>query len=57
MVDEPETFMIHEIEEGKDYAILISTNAGAWRYAIGDTVSLVIEKEARSSLPAGPNIS
>ena len=33
--------MIHEIEEQKDYAILISTNAGAWRYAIGDTVKLV----------------
>jgi GH3 auxin-responsive promoter len=41
MVDEPEAFMIDEIEENKDYAILISTNAGAWRYAIGDTVRLV----------------
>jgi len=41
MVDEPEAYMIHEIEEHKDYAILISTNAGAWRYAIGDTVKLV----------------
>ncbi|MEO6489936.1 MAG: GH3 auxin-responsive promoter family protein [Ferruginibacter sp.] len=41
MVGEPETFMIHEIEENKDYALLISTNAGAWRYAIGDTVKLV----------------
>ena len=41
MVEEPEAYMIHEIEENKDYAILISTNAGAWRYAIGDTVKLV----------------
>ena len=41
MVEVPETYMIHEIEENKDYAILISTNAGAWRYAIGDTVKLV----------------
>ncbi len=41
MVEEPEAYMIHEIEEHKDYAILISTNAGAWRYAIGDTVKLV----------------
>jgi hypothetical protein len=41
MVEEPEAYMIHEIEENKDYAILISTNAGAWRYAIGDTVRLV----------------
>ncbi len=41
MIDEPEALMIHEIEEDKDYAILISTNAGAWRYAIGDTVKLI----------------
>ncbi|HSN59361.1 MAG TPA: GH3 auxin-responsive promoter family protein [Ferruginibacter sp.] len=41
MAENPEAMMIHEIEEGKDYAILISTNAGAWRYAIGDTVRLV----------------
>ncbi len=41
MVDNPEAFMIHEIEEHKEYAILISTNAGTWRYAIGDTVKLV----------------
>jgi hypothetical protein len=41
MVENPEVLMIHEIEEHKDYAVLISTNAGAWRYAIGDTVRLV----------------
>jgi hypothetical protein len=41
MVEEPEAYMIHEIEEHKEYSILISTNAGAWRYAIGDTVKLV----------------
>ncbi len=41
MAENPKALMIHEIELGKDYAILISTNAGAWRYAIGDTVRLV----------------
>jgi len=41
MLPNPEAYMIHEIEENKDYAILISTNAGAWRYAIGDTVRLI----------------
>jgi GH3 auxin-responsive promoter len=41
MVDNPEAYMIHEIEENKDYAILISTNAGSWRYAIGDTIKLI----------------
>lgn len=38
IVANPEALMIHEVEEGRDYAILMSTNAGAWRYLIGDTV-------------------
>jgi hypothetical protein len=46
MVEEPEAYMIHEIEEHKDYSILISTNAGAWRYAIGDTVRLVDKEKS-----------
>lgn len=41
MIDDPQTLMIHEVEEGKDYAIMISTNAGAWRYMIGDTIRFV----------------
>jgi len=41
MVKDPEALMIHEIDLNKDYAILVSTNAGTWRYAIGDTVRLV----------------
>jgi hypothetical protein len=36
-----ETLLIHEVEEKKDYALLISTVAGAWRYLIGDTVRFV----------------
>ena len=27
-----------EVEEGQNYAIIITTNAGLWRYKIGDTV-------------------
>ncbi len=38
MVANPETLMIHEVEKNKNYAILISTNAGTWRYLIGDTI-------------------
>ena len=52
MVDDPEALMIHEIEENKDYSILISTNAGAWRYAIGDTVRLV-DKERSEIIITG----
>lgn len=29
---------IADIEEGQDYALLVTTCAGAWRYLIGDTV-------------------
>jgi hypothetical protein len=46
MVENPEALMIHEVEEGKDYALLISTNAGAWRYLIGDTVKFVDKENA-----------
>ncbi len=52
MVEDPEVYMIHEIEENKDYSILISTNAGAWRYAIGDTVRLV-DKEKNEIIITG----
>jgi hypothetical protein len=38
IVDKPEAKMIHEVEEGKEYALLMSTNAGSWRYLIGDTI-------------------
>ena len=33
-----QALMIHEVEEKKDYAIVISTSAGAWRYLLGDTI-------------------
>lgn len=41
LIENPEALMIHQVEEGKDYAILLSTTAGAWRYLIGDTVRFV----------------
>lgn len=34
----PETKLIHQVEEGVDYAVLLTTSAGAWRYLIGDVV-------------------
>jgi hypothetical protein len=34
----PETKFIDEIEEGVEYAVLLTTCAGAWRYLIGDVV-------------------
>jgi len=37
----PQTLTIGEVEEGVDYALLMSTNAGAWRYLLGDTIRFV----------------
>jgi len=52
MIENPEALMIHEVEEGKDYALLISTAAGAWRYLIGDTVRFV-DKERSEIIITG----
>ncbi|MEP7232202.1 MAG: GH3 auxin-responsive promoter family protein [Ginsengibacter sp.] len=41
MMENPEVLMIHEVELNKNYALLISTNAGTWRYLIGDTIQFV----------------
>jgi hypothetical protein len=38
LLDNPQTLLINQVNEHEDYAVLISTNAGAWRYLIGDTV-------------------
>ncbi len=34
----PETITLSEVEIGRNYAMVITTNAGLWRYNIGDTV-------------------
>ncbi|MBB1283255.1 GH3 auxin-responsive promoter family protein [Flavisolibacter sp. BT320] len=41
LVQNPKALLIDEVEEGKEYALLMSTNAGAWRYLIGDTLRFV----------------
>jgi hypothetical protein len=42
----PRAFLIDEVEEDKDYAILMSTSAGAWRYLIGDTIRFVNKEKS-----------
>jgi hypothetical protein len=37
----PQTLTIADIEENVDYAVLMTTNAGAWRYLLGDTIKFV----------------
>ena len=34
----PEVIPLEEVKEGRNYAMVISTNGGLWRYQIGDTV-------------------
>lgn len=41
-----ETLLIDEVEEGKEYALLLSTCAGAWRYLIGDVIKFVSLEES-----------
>jgi hypothetical protein len=36
--DSPPVYIVTEVETGVNYAIIISTNGGLWRYMMGDTV-------------------
>lgn len=35
---DPETIQLEEVEIGQQYALIISTNGGLWRYMLGDTI-------------------
>jgi hypothetical protein len=39
--DNPTRLSIGEVELGKNYALIVSNNAGLWGYSIGDTVKFV----------------
>ena len=43
----PKTIGLEEVKVGKNYAMLISTNAGLWRYQIGDTVKFTSKNPYR----------
>jgi hypothetical protein len=36
--EQPKTLSLNEVELDTNYALIISTNAGLWRYQIGDTI-------------------
>ncbi|MCX7697565.1 MAG: GH3 auxin-responsive promoter family protein [Bacteroidales bacterium] len=38
LVDNPETITLKDVQPNTEYAILLSTVAGAWRYLIGDVI-------------------
>lgn len=37
--ENPQAISLEDVELGKNYALVINTNAGLWRYLIGDTVT------------------
>ncbi len=37
--DHPKTIQLDEVELNTSYALIISTNSGLWRYALGDTIA------------------
>lgn len=34
----PQTISLRDVEPGKNYALVITTNGGLWRYLVGDTI-------------------
>jgi hypothetical protein len=44
---EPQTIGLQDVELGKNYALIISTNGGLWRYLVGDTIQFVSVKPFR----------
>jgi len=44
--NQPETLMIDQVEEGVEYALLISTLSGTWRYLIGDTIKFISKSKS-----------
>lgn len=45
LVDHPQVLLMNQVTENEDYAILITTNAGTWRYLIGDTIRFTSAKD------------
>ena len=37
--EHPKTVQLNQVEVGRNYALIISTNSGLWRYLIGDTIT------------------
>jgi hypothetical protein len=45
--ENPDAIPLSEVELGKNYAMVITTNAGLWRYNIGDTVKFTSKSPYR----------
>lgn len=47
LISDRKALSLSEVKEGVDYALVISTNAGLWRYLIGDLVRFVDIRDHR----------
>lgn len=45
--EHPTTHILEEVELGRNYALVISTNGGLWRYLIGDTLTFTSKNPYR----------
>lgn len=45
--EHPQRLSIEEVEVGKNYALIINSNAGLWGYSIGDTVKFISKNPYR----------
>jgi hypothetical protein len=52
ILDKPKVIDFREVIENKDYALIVSSPAGAWRYMIGDTIKFT-DKEKMEILITG----
>lgn len=46
LIGQPQALTIGQVREEENYAMVISTCSGAWRYLIGDTVKFIDSKKA-----------
>lgn len=44
-LDGQRTYLVHEVKEDTDYAVMLTTCSGAWRYLIGDVIRFTNAKE------------
>lgn len=46
----PTSYLIHEVDENTEYAVMLSTCSGAWRYYIGDVIRFTDAKEGEIAI-------
>jgi len=46
----PTSFLINEVDENTEYAVMLSTCSGAWRYYIGDVIRFTDAKEGEIAI-------